>query len=104
MSKKPYETVEEFLDARDEALRSGDIEQLRAHLIRGGVLGAKDTPEKVLRISLHKCRVHWRGCPPELLYESVWWLLDHDYSLMMDETGARVPDELKDARERGDVG
>ena len=104
MSKKRYETVGEFLDGRDEALRSGDIEQLRAHLIRAGVPGAETVPKRVLRISLHKCRVHWRGCPPELLHESVWWLLDHDCSLMMDEVGARLPRELRGAWERGDVG
>lgn len=102
--KKPYESAEEFLDGRDAALMSGDIEKVRAHLIRIGAPGAEEAPDRVMRIALHKCRVHWRGCPPELLYESVWWLLDNDCSLMLDVADARLPQELRSSWERGDIG
>ena len=75
--------LDAFLKSRNEALLSGDIEMLRKHLVKYGRTDAKTADREVLEISLHKARVHWRDCPPELLKESVWWLLDHDYSLMM---------------------
>lgn len=80
---RAYRNTKEFLEGRDAALLSGDVEQLREHLIRAETPGAKDASKKVLEISLHKCRIHWRHCPPELLKESVWWLLDRDLSLML---------------------
>lgn len=78
-------TLEDFIKSRDRALMSGDVEQIRAHLARFGNKEAKKEDAKVLEISLHKSRVHWRDCPPDKLKESVWWLLDHGYSLMMDD-------------------
>ena len=83
-----YRNTKEFLEGRDAALLSGDPERLREHLIRAETPGAEEASAKVLTISLHKGRVNWRGCPPELLKESVWWLLDHNYSLMLDTASA----------------
>ena len=37
--------------------------------------------KRVQEISLHKCRVHWRDCPADLLKESVLWLLDRGLHL-----------------------
>ncbi|MBR6030181.1 MAG: hypothetical protein IKP40_13945 [Clostridia bacterium] len=75
--------LQDFLKSRDAALLSGSIPALRAHLKRFGAPDADTAPDKVLEISLHKSRVHWRDCPPEKLKESVWWLLDRDYDLML---------------------
>lgn len=73
-----------FLKSRNEALRSGDLEVLREHLKRFEVAKVEEMSDEDLLIVLHKNRVHWKDCPPELLKESVWWLLEHEYSLDFD--------------------
>ena len=78
-----YRTLSEAIRERDAALLSGDVEQLRTYMIKAGIQGARKVPAKVLEVSLHKSRVNWRGCPPDKLYESVWWLLDRGYDLMI---------------------
>jgi len=78
-----FDQIDRFLKSRNEALISGDIEMLRKHLAKYWRADVKTADKKVLEIILHKIRVHWRDCPPVLLKESVWWLLDHGYSLMV---------------------
>ena len=74
----------EMMRMREEALRSGDVDMLREYLVLAGEEEAAEVEDEVLTIALHKARVHWRGCPPGTLYESVWWLHDHGYSLNYD--------------------
>ena len=76
-----YANEKDYIAARDAALMSGDPEEVRRHLIRAGTPGAAGAKRLVIEIAMHKARVHWRGCPPELLYESVWWLHDRKYHL-----------------------
>ena len=71
----------EYMKSRDAVLLSGDIERLREHMERFDVPGRENASDRVLEITLHKARVHWRDCPPKLLKESVWWLLEREYSL-----------------------
>ena len=78
---KEYKTTKEFLEKRNAALLSGDIEQMREHLIRAGNKSADKADAEVIRISIHKARVHWRDCPADLLKESVWWLHDRGFHL-----------------------
>lgn len=103
---EPYRNLDEFIAGRDKALVSGDVEKLRAHLIRAETPGAAEVPARILEISLHKCRVHWRKCPAGLLKESVWWLLDHDLSLMLDTEGAGplIQSEKRNEREPNEGG
>lgn len=76
-----YANQKDMKEGRDEALLSGDVEQLRRYMIRAEVPGAETADARVLEISLHKARVHLRTCPPDKLYESVWWLHDHNFKL-----------------------
>lgn len=85
----PYRTMDELMDARHKALISGNVEQMREYIIRSGEPAAMYADVRVIEMSMHKARVHWRNCPPELLHESVWWLLDHHCSLMLNEVGQR---------------
>ena len=74
----------EMMRMREEALRSGDVDMLREYLVLAGEEEAAEAEDEVLTIALHKARVNWRGCLPQALYESVWWLHDHGYSLNYD--------------------
>ena len=77
--KKTDAELKAFLKKRDAALKAGGekwFEFCREENAPGEV-----PRREVLEISLHKCRVHWRNCPPKKLKESVWWLLDHGCSL-----------------------
>lgn len=78
---RPYRNTKEFMEGRDAALISGDVEQMREHLIRGGSPEAKDAKKEIIEMSIHKSRIHWRGCPADKLKESVWWLLDRGLHL-----------------------
>ena len=78
------EEAREMMRMREEALRCGDVAALREYLVLAGEEEAAEAEDEVLTIALHKARVHWRGCPPETLKESVWWLHDHGYSLNYD--------------------
>lgn len=78
---KLYKSTKEFLEGRDAALISGDIQQMREHLIRAGDTSAKKAKAEVIEMSIHKSRIHWRGCPADKLKESVWWLLDRGLHL-----------------------
>ena len=49
-----------------------------------GIGGDMDLTDEGLRIAMHRGRIHWRECPPEMVRESVWWLLDNEYSLDME--------------------
>ena len=74
------------LKSAHEALLSGDPEKMREHLTNypQGSVAAEDMKVNELKLTIHKNRVHWRDCPAELLKESVWWLIDNEYSRDMD--------------------
>lgn len=76
--------VEALMAMRESALLSGDIPKLREYFRAAGEDEAAEAEDDVLEIAVHKSRIHWRDCPPELLHESVWWLHDHGYSLNYD--------------------
>lgn len=81
------ENVELLLE-RNAAMIAGGS-QWREYCMRFVQPGGQLPPDEVLEISLHKCRVHWRGCPAKLLKESVWWLLDHEMSLDLGSVGSK---------------
>lgn len=81
---RKYKNTREFMEGRDAALISGDVEEMREHLIRAGTPGAKSAKKEVIEMSIHKSRIHWRNCPADKLKESVWWLLDRGLHLDLD--------------------
>ena len=70
--------ITDYLKERDEALIAGGDQY--AKFCEKHHDGRMPDP-RVVEMSLHKARIHWRGCPPELLKESVWWLLDRGLHL-----------------------
>lgn len=87
MSDETVKELSQFLKDRNEALLSGDVEKVREFVKKHGIGGDMDLTDEGLRIAMHRGRIHWRECPPEMVRESVWWLLDNEYSLDMEYWG-----------------
>jgi hypothetical protein len=61
----------------DAALRTGDVEWFRAKFNEFGLpMSSPLVPE----ITMHKLRLDWKDCPPNLALESRLWLRSRNYS------------------------
>jgi len=81
--KRPPE-IEAYLVERRAVLLNGDIEVMRAHLVKWGNQGAATAEADVLRIAWHKARTGATDLPRDERRKSVAWLRERGYRDLSD--------------------
>jgi hypothetical protein len=84
MTMKRDPQLEAFLEERRAVLLDGDIERLRAHLIKWGKPSAAQASIEVLTVAWHKARTGVLDIPLEERKKSERWLKEHGSSSLSD--------------------
>ena len=79
------DSIQEYVKARDEAVKSMDIDKFKAFITRTTPDGFTMPSDEVLQITMRKMAVHITNLDVETRVNAFRWLLEHGYDFSLRE-------------------
>lgn len=77
------DSIQEYVKARDEAVKSMDLDKFKAFITRTTPDGFTMPSDEVLQITMRKMAVHITNLDVETRVNAFRWLLEHGYDFSL---------------------